>query len=500
MIKIFGFRKKGKRDKQEQFNIKNDENESISQEAVPSAISKCCDLVKSIFGISSDVVIQIFETQKEKAMIVYVDGLVNKDLIDRDIISPLKSTDFDGDISLAIKTNYRETEDISTFVGEVLQGNTGLFYENSKKIFISDLKQWDKRTVDIPDAEAVTRGPREGFTESIRTNTALLRRKIRTRKLIIENMILGRQSNTPIGIAYVEGIVNQNVLKELKYRLSKIDTDAILESGYIEQFISENTFSPAPGMGTTVKPDVVAAKILEGRVAIFCDGTPHVLTIPALFIEHLQTSEDYYNRFLLAALQRLLRLLGLFISILLPGLVVAVISYNQEMMPRVFLISLISSTQKTPLPSGAEIFFLVLMFELLKEAGTRLPKSVGTAITIVGALIIGDAAVKAAIVGAPAVIVVALTAVTSFIAPSLTEFILVYRIFFLILGGSMGLIGIGAGMVIMLTQLISTSSFGIPILSSFSINEMKDKYVRFPLWSMKYRPATIVKDNVQKTK
>jgi len=328
----------------------------------------------------------------------------------------------------------------------------------------------------------------------------MLRRKIRTPKLIIESMVIGRQSNTPIAIAYVEGIVNKDVLTELKTRLARVDTDAILESGNIEQYITENTLSPVSGIGITVKPDVTAARILEGRVAILCDGTPHVLTIPSLFVENIQTSEDYYNGVLLATIQRMLRVLGLFISVMLPGLAVAIITYNQEMMPAVFLVSLISSTQKTPLPAGAELFFLILMFELLREAGTRLPKTVGSAVTIVGALIIGEAAVNAGIVSAPAVIIVAITAVTSFIIPNLTEFTLVYRLLFLLLGSTMGLIGISAGAVIMLTQLISTYSFGIPILSSFSKNEMKDALIRFPLWSMKYRPSSIAKDNVKRTR
>ena len=499
-VTIFRFRKRSKTKRQGEANVKKDENENIAQQVVPSAIPQCEELVRRIFRNSSDVTIKTFETKKEKAMVVYINGLVNRDLMDRDIIAPLKSSDFDGDISFAIKTHCDEVNDIQTFVGAVLQGNIAIFYENNKKIIIVDIKEWDKRPVETPDSESVIRGPREGFTESIRTNSALLRRKIRTPKLIIENMIIGRQSNTQIGIAYIEGIVNQDVLKELKYRLSQIDTDAILESGYIEQHICEHTFSPVSGIGATQKPDIAAAKILEGRVAVFCDGTPHVLTIPELFIENIQTGEDYYNRPLLSTLLRILRIMGLFITVMLPGLAVAIITFSQEMMPSVFLTSLISSTQKTPMPVGAEVFFLILMFELLKEAGTRLPKTVGSAITIVGALIIGDAAVNAGIVSAPAVIIVALTAVSSFIVPNLPEFILIYRLLFLFLGSTMGLIGIGTGVVIMLTQLVSTISFGVPIFSSFSKNEMKDIVVRFPLWSMKYRPSSIAKNNVRRRK
>lgn len=463
---------------------------------IPSEIEECEQLIKNIFNNSSDIIAEIFQTNKKKALIVYIDGLTNKDITDRDIIAPLKSPDFNGSIAVSINAHYKETDDIQIFIKEVIQGNTAIFYD--KKIYIIDFKQWDKRAVDQPDEESVTRGPREAFTETYRSNTSLLRRKIRTPNLIIENMILGKQSNTQIGIAYIKGIVNEEVLNELKIQLSKIDTDAILESGNIEQLIEKNTFSPIPCIGSTLKPDVAAARILEGRVAVFCDGTPHVLTMPSLFIENLQTSEDYYNRFSLAFIQRFLRFIGLFITIFLPGLSVAIITYNPEMMPSVFLTSLIASTQKTPMPIGAELFFLILMFELLKEAGTRLPKTIGSAITIVGALIIGEAAVTAGIVSAPCVIIVALTAVTSFLTPNLIELILIYRILLLFLGIIMGLFGIAAGIFIMLTNIISTESFGIPVLSSFSKYEKKDSIIRFPLWSMLYRPVSLVKNNIRR--
>ncbi len=500
---MFGFLKKSKTSNQEQPDKKDDnssKNENITKDSVPSSIMQCEELVKNIFGKSSDVVIQSFDTQKGKAMVVYIDGLINKDLLDRDIISPLKSKNFDSDINLAIKSHYEELTEMPAFVQEVVQGKTALFYEGSKKIFVIDIKQWDKRSVEAPDTETAILGPREGFTESIRTNTALLRRKLRTPKLIIESMIIGKQGNTPIGIAYIEGIVNRDVLNEVKSRLSEIDTDAVFAVGSIEQYICKNRFSPVSGMGNTQKPDVIASRILEGRVAIFCDGAPIVLTVPELFIENLHTSDDYYERIPLVSILRLLRIFGLSIAVVLPGLAVAIITFSQEMMPEVFLNTLITATQKVPLPMGAEIFFLLLMFELLSEAGVRMPKSVGTAITIVGGLVVGDAAVNAGIVSAPSVIIVATTAVAHFIVPGISGFILLNRLLFLILGGTMGLIGIGTGVIIMLTQLISLESFGIPILSSFSKNELKDSIFRFPLESMKFRPASIAKDNVRRRK
>ena len=305
---------------------------------------------------------------------MYIDPLINNDLLDRDVILPLKSLDFDGNVSQAIKTLYKKVEDISSCVEAVLQGNIVLFYENSRQAWIVEFKQWDKRSVEQPDSETVIRGPKEGFTENIRANIALIRRKIKTTELTCEEFILGRRTKTPVLLVYIKGIVNEDVLQEVRKRLSNIDTDSILETGHIEQWIEDNPFSLIATMGLTQKPDILAARILEGRVAILCDGTPHVLTIPELFIENVHTIEDYYNRTIYSSIIRFLRILGLFITVMLPGLAVAVMTYNQEMMPGVFLVNLISATEKTPMPAAAEILLLVIMFELLKEAGTRLPR------------------------------------------------------------------------------------------------------------------------------
>lgn len=456
--------------------------------------------LRKTFFNSSDLIMDVFDTHKMKAMLVYIDGLVDKDNMDRDIIKPLKSVDFNGDVAHALNSRYQVVTDIADTVIDIVNGNIVILYENCRDIFIVDFKDWDKRAVEAPDSESVIRGPKEGFTENIRTNTVLIRRKIRNPALVFEYRTMGRQTNTQVSLVYIDGIVNREVLQELKDRLDQIDTDSILESGQIEQFIDSNTFSPVSGVGVTQKPDIAAARILEGRVGIICDGTPHVLTVPEFFIDNIHTSEDYYSRTLQANIMRLLRIIGLFIGTMLPGLFVAFITYNAETIPPVFLTSLISSTQKTPLPAAAEAFFLIVMFELLRESGTRMPKAVGSAITIVGSLIIGEASVDAGIVGAPMVIIVALTAVSSFIMPNLSEFILIYRLFFLFLGATMGLIGIGTGITIMLAQIISTESFGIPIVSSFSKSEMKDGILRFPLSMMKSKPQSISGKNMRRMK
>jgi spore germination protein KA len=463
---------------------------------VPSDMKLCEKKVKNIFHESSDVVIHRFPTVLGEAMIVYIDGLADKDLMDRDIIEPLKSENFDGDVPKAIRvTSLQRIADMNAISGQVLDGNVAIFFEGQDKAVITDLKHWSQRAVEPPDSEAVIRGPKEGFNESLRNNTSMLRRKIKSPALVFESSSLGRQTNTRIAIAYVKGVVNEEVLQELKTRLARIDTGAILESGYIEEYIADHPLSVVPSVGLSQKPDVVAAKLLEGRVAVFCDGTPHVLTVPHLFVEDLQTGEDYYNRTAISSVLRAIRFIALGISLLLPGLFVAVVNFNQEMIPTVFLITLAAAREQIPLPVAFELFFMLLMFELLRESGTRLPRPIGSAISIVGALIIGETAVKAGIVGAPAVIVLALTAVSSFINPTLTEFMTVYRFFFWLLGSAIGIVGISAGLVVMLTHVVSSTSFGVPVLSSFSRQEMKDTFIRMPLRSMRFRPRSVGSEN-----
>ena len=452
--------------------------------------------LKEYFHESSDVIILPIQTKKEKAIILFIDGLVNTDLVDRDILKPLLDDNFTGDVLNSITVNQKEAvTDLIEAIDKVLNGNTAIFYTQSPEIICADIRGWDKRGIETPDSESSIRGSKEGFTETLRTNTAMLRRRIKSPDLVMVNFVIGKQTRTNVTIAYIDKIVNENVLKRLKDKLAKIDTDSILDSGYIDQYIEDNPYNPIATVGSTQKPDKLAGMILEGRIAIFCDCTPHVLYVPTLFIENLQVQEDYYSRVIISSILRFIRLMALLISILLPGFFISLVTYNQEMIPEVFLITLVSARSKIPLPAGAEMFFMLVMFELLRESGTRLPRPIGSAISIVGALIIGETAVSAGIVGAPAVIILGLTAVCSFIIPSLTEFMILYRFFFLFLGGVMGLIGISAGVVIMLTHLVSTSSLGVPILSAFSKEELRDTIPRQPLRNMVYRPDEISGEN-----
>jgi spore germination protein KA len=468
--------------------------------------------LENVFKKSSDVTLNEFTTLSGiNVLAVYIEGLVDKHILARDIINSFitqskelpKSALLDSKVlkSLIVASNVKESKLMSAVIEDILNGNTVLFVDGLATALLIDSKGWERRTVDEPDTETVIRGPREGFIENILTNTSLLRRKIKNPNLVIENINLGKQTRTTIAIAYIDGIVNQAVLAEVRSRLNKIDTDSILETGYIEQFIEDNRFSLLATITNTQKPDILAGKLLEGRVAIFCDGTPHVLTVPHLFIETIQTSEDYYSRPFIAAAWRMLRIFALIVAMLLPGLYVALQTYHQEMIPTILLLRMAGSSSDIPFPAGAEMFIMLVFYELLRESGIRLPRAVGSAISIVGALIVGESAVNAGLVSAPVVIVMAATGVSGFIVPALSEAIMIYRFLFLVAGTAMGLYGIVTGIYLFVMHAVSLRSFGVPFTSPLAPSSQgvfEDFIIRFPIWAMKKRPESIVKDNRQR--
>ncbi len=457
-------------------------------------------MIKNIFKNSFDIVVRTIKTKKGNICFVGIDGLVEKSLLDRDVIKPLINITKKDDISNIIHISQLEVIDISlNFINSVLDGNQVIMCENDEKIYVVDLKNWAQRAIERPDAEATIRGPKESFVETLKVNTSMLRRKIKNSNFVIENLRMGKQSKTLIAICYIDGIVNKKVLEELKIRLNKIDTDAILETGSIEQYIEDRPLLPIPTVGSTQKPDVAAAKILEGRIAIICDGTPFVATVPHLFVENLQTAEDYYHKPFIATFFRIIRILALLIGLLLPGFYIAVTTFHQEMIPTVFLQSIANATANVPFNKAFEALLLLIIFEILKESGTRLPKNIGSAVSIFGAIVIGQVAVYAGIAGAPMVIVIALTALSSFIVPSLTEFVSIYRLIFLFAGSFLGLVGVCPVVMIVLAQLCSIESFGVPYLTIMDSNKkIKDFIIRYPLKSMKNRPNKIAEENVKR--
>jgi len=393
--------------------------------------------------------------------------------------------------------SIQETQNTEDVLTGILSGDTALFIDGTNGALLASIRGWATRTVDEPKTEAVVRGPREGFIESLSTNISLLRRKIRNPHLKFEKSTVGTQTRTVICVAYIEGIADTKTVQEVRDRLSRIETDSILESGYIEEFIEDAPYSIFPTVGNSEKPDIVAAKLLEGRIAIFTDGTPFVLTVPYLFLEAFQNSEDYYSRPYLSTFIRWLRLLSFFIATFLPALYVAITTFHQELLPTALMISIASAHEGLPFPTLVEALLMQIAFEILREAGLRLPKAVGQAVSIVGALVIGEAAVSAGLVGSPMVVVMALTGISSFVVPALTDVSTITRFALILLSGFAGLYGVMLGFVGFVTHQVSLRSFGVPYMSPLApLNgaDLKDTLIRAPWWAMTTRPSRISKN------
>lgn len=474
-------------------------------DVISKNLTETIQTIKSIFKNSSDLVYDEIQSYSgKKAFIVYIEGLINKDMLNRDVITPFINDYKNGDIKKCLHTtNTSETESLNFAINRVLDCNVAIFIDGFDLAYIIDLKNWERRAVEEPSSDIVIRGPKEGFVESIRINTSLIRRKLKNTNLIFEPLKMGNQTKTDVVLAYIDGIVNQTILNDLRNRLNTICVDSVLESGYIEQYIENKTFTLFATTGNTQKPDIVAAKLLEGRIAILCDGTPHVLTVPYLFVESVQSSEDYYIRPYLASFLRMIRILAFFISIFLPALYVALQTFHQEMIPTILLLRMASTSEGLPFPAWLEAFIMITMFELFRESGTRLPRQIGSAVSIVGALVLGDAAVKAGIVSTSMVIVTSVTAICSFIIPSLTEIVVITRYIFLFLGAFLGLYGIACGIFVLITHMICLTSFEVPYLSPllpFDKNGFKDYATRVSLKSMNFRPQFLSKLNIKRRK
>ena len=335
------------------------------------------------------------------------------------------------------------------------------------------------------------RGPREGFNESLLINLSMLRRKLRTQDLKVKFLSFGRRTKTKACLCYLGGVVNRTVLRELEERLKKIDIDGTLDTNYIAELIRDAPYSAVKTIGSTERPDVVAAKLLEGRVALILDGTPVVLTVPHLFIEHFQSDEDYYINYFFATVGRILRLFAFILTLTLPADYVAMVTFHQEMLPTPLLMSIFTSRQGVPFPTALETLIMLVVFEMLRESGARMPGLMGQTLSILGALVIGQAAVDAKIVSAPIIIIVAMSGICGLMVPRLKGYVIVHRFFLLACACVLGLYGLLLGLIVLLAGLFGMTSFGVPVMSdvySRGFQDNKDLYVRAPWWMMRKRP------------
>ncbi|OIK16041.1 spore germination protein [Bacillus sp. MUM 116] len=467
------------------------------------------EVLKKVFDNCSDIVFRpILVNRQTKMLLIYIDGLVDTKIVEQVVLKPMmfegmpNGLENMGSIGEIIQNQLIAFSQVKTVskVREVIEGvlkaNIAVLTDGENQALVADLKGFDKRSIEEPAAEISVRGPRDGFTETLRVNTSLVRRRIRSPRLKMEPYSIGDLSQTDVVIAYIEGIAPNTVLEEVRQRVQRIQIDGVLESAFIEEFIEDLPFSPFPQIQNTERPDVVCASLLEGKVAIFVDNTPFVLIVPMTFWTGVQAAEDYYERSLYTTFIRWIRFVLINISLFLPSLYVAVTTYHPQLIPTNLLISIAAAREGIPFPAVVEAMMMEFLFEGLREAGVRLPKPVGSAVSIVGALVIGQSAVQAGIISAPIVIVVATTGIASFAFPryNLGTAYRMLRFPMLLLAGVLGLYGVAFGALAIMIHLTNLRSFGIPYLSPVAPQiprGLKDVLLRTPRWSMTHRPMLI---------
>lgn len=488
-------------------------------------LQKNIQIIETLFQNCDDIVKKEFRFYRQEqsiyAYMVYVDGLTDAEMIQDNVIAPLQrrmagytagletgidpfhctlgKTDifqlfFHSEIDTA---DLKEETSFDGVINSILKGDTALFLDGYDTVIIISSKKLPVRSIDEAKTEAVMRGPRDSFNESLRTSTALIRRRIKDPNCKIIQETFGERSRTDYAIIYMEDLVQEGLVDQIKAELDAYRTDAIYDSGMLEHFMNRKWYSPFPIIQSTERPDKVASSILEGRVAIAVDNSPEVLLFPATFNTFFQASDDYYNQWSVATFARILRYIASIIAIGLPGFYIAITGFHLEMLPTELLLAIAQARSGITFPVVLEVLLMELEFELLREAGIRLPGAMGNTIGIVGGLIVGQAAVEAGLVSTIVVIVVALTALASFTIPS-ESFASAYRLlkFFLIIVSAIwGLYGFILGMLMLGIHLSGLVSYGVPYMvpavstASGRYESKKDFILRMPIYTMKKRPV-----------
>lgn len=484
-----------------------EESENDSKSCISTDYDQNIKFIKESFNYKNnkDIVIREFSvSDKYKAFIVYIDGMADRTTINDFILRPLlrknenksEECSLDFVIQSVIETNQAskvtEKEDV---IYEILVGNTCLYIDGCDYYVSSETKGYEKRSVNAPLTEGVVRGAQEGFTENLRTNTTLIRRIIKNKNLSTEFIKIGEKNKSLCAIMYIDGLTNPAIVNEAKRRIESLKTDYISGSGMLEQFIEDNPWSLVPTILTTERPDRAASQIIEGRVAIIAEGTPFALVIPVTITSMFHTAEDTTLRLQYGILLRLIRLFSVFIASFTPGIYVALTNFHREMIPTDLLIAIAKARENVPFPTIVEVLLMEISFELIREAGIRIPGIIGNTIGIIGALILGQAAVQANLVSPVLIIVIAITGLGNFAIPdfSMAFGARIMRLLFIVLGSIIGFYGISLGIVAMITVLANTKSFGIPILSNFApkIGKSNDLILRKPIWKQEYMPDEV---------
>lgn len=475
-------------------------------------------MIRTLYANSDDFVTKTISigSTRIKGALLYVEGLVDAAKVGQMVVetatielarSPqLEKLLLHHDIIELLRQRVLATGEakIVTTVDQVMlsviSGSVALLVDGRRQVLTVSVQGWEKRQVAEPTSEGVVRGPKEGFIETLRINTALLRRKIRDPNLKIQITRVGRRSKTDVALIFIQGIINPGLVREVRKRLEAIDTDIILESGNIEQFIEDNWLSPFPQTQVTEKPDKAAAALAEGRAFILVDGTPFGLIIPATLPLMFQSESDYYDRWIFGTFFRLIRMASGFLALVLPALYISQTAFHPGMIPTPLVISIAATMEVIPIPSALESLLMLLILEAFTEAGIRMPRPLGQAVTIVGGVVIGDAAVRAGLISPLLVITISVTTIVTFVIPNIgfVNAIRILRLFLILPASVLGLYGLILGLMVILIHVTSLKSFGVNYhapLSPVGLSDWKDMFVRVPIFLQKSRPRMFrVKD------
>lgn len=486
---------------------KPDPSDTISDD-----IDANLEYMKKVYSIpvNSDIIVREFSINYGddlvRAFIIFFDGMTDREIIDNYMLKPLMLNsimNLRNDLAESLKEYilrqllpHNQIKLESTYtkaIEEINFGGCALFVDGLNMAFTADVKGWEHRGVEKPNNEIVIRGPQEAFNELLRSSTAQIRKRIKDENLIVEDIIVGKVSKTPCCIVYIRNVTNDGLVDEVKRRLDNIRVDYMLDSGILEQLIEDSTVYPSPQMISTERPDYVSELLVSGRVAIIVNGSPNVLVVPITMFDLLHSAEDVYIRYPYVNLLRFIRYVALTLALLLPGLYLAIITYHQEMIPTDLLLAIEASREKVPFPSVVEILLMELSFELIREAGVRVPGPIGPTLGIIGALILGQAAVAANIVSPILIIIVAVTGIGSFAIPNYSQAysIRILRFAFIAFGGLAGFLGITLGLFMLGVWSTSLKTFGVPFMAPIGPRtsmSFKNMIFRAPEWKREERP------------
>ena len=510
------------------YNLDNNTTKDVEPQKIFTEIDKNLDFLKYKYNalICNDVIIREFSLLAQnieyKAFVMYIDGMVDSPVINEFILSPLmmrnRANIFDDKqkkfvseekIDNVTLKNFKKSKeknlvdfiynslipqnsvdkvtDFSDVYSAINMGNCMLFVDSLDTAFNLDVKGFKQRNIDSPSNEIVVRGSQEAFVENIRTNTSMIRRLVNNENLVMETLTVGQITKTQVSIGYIKSLANEDLVAEVRYRINNLSVDYLISSGQLEQLIQDSPESLFPQMVATERPDKVSNFLLEGRVVIVINGSPYVLVAPGVFVDFITSPEDLNLKYQFSNMQKLIRLLAIFLSLLLPGMYIAITNYHQELIPTELLFTIAAARESVPFPTFVEILLMEISFELIREAGLRVPTPLGSTIGIVGALILGEAAVSASLVSPVLIIIIAITGICSFSIPdfSLNFTFRIYRFIYIILGYVAGFLGISVVLFIQLVIMCKLKSFGSPYITPYILNKNKrsiSSYFIPPIW------------------